>query len=242
MNSPATYSNLYIFDTPEHLATAAALQFLDYAQDVSAKRGRCSVALAGGRTPKRVYELLASDQFRDGIDWSRVHLFFGDERAVPADHPESNYRMAVESLISKVAIPAENVRRILGEIEADESALAYENELRGYFAGLEWPCFDLVLLGMGTDGHVASLFPQTEAMEEGNRWVVATTNPQGQNRISLTIPAINHAARVMFLVTGSEKSATLARVLNRAAPDRLPAQLIQGSVEWFVDRAAASLL
>ncbi len=242
MDSTATHKNLYVFDTPEQLALATAHQFLEYARVVSAKLGWFSVALAGGRTPKRVYELLASDEFRGGVDWSKVHLFFGDERAVPPGDLESNFRMAVESLISKVPIPAGNVRRILGETEVAESALAYERELRAYFAGLSWPGFDLVLLGMGTDGHVASLFPDSEALEEGNRWVVATRNTQGQNRISLTIPAINHAARIMFLVTGSEKAATLARVLNDTAPDQLPAQLIHGSVEWFVDRAAASLL
>ena len=242
MFSLAAHKNLYIFDTPEHLAIAAALQFIEYAQDAAENGGRFSVALAGGKTPKRLYELLASDEFRDGVDWSRVHLFFGDERAVPPDHPESNYRMVVESLISKVSIPEENVSRILGEIEVEESALAYERKLRAYFAGLSWPRFDLVLLGMGNDGHVASLFPNSEVLEEGNRWVVATRNPHGQNRISLTIPAINHAARVLFLVTGSEKAATLARVVKNTAPDRLPAQLIQGSAEWFVDRAAASLL
>lgn len=242
MDSPAFHQNLYVFETPEQLAIAASRQFLEYAQEVLAKRGRFSVALAGGRTPKRVYQLLASDQFSGGVDWPKVHLFFGDERAVPPDHSESNYRVALETLILNVPIPAENVRRILGEIEVEEGAVAYEKELRAYFAGLAWPSFDLVWLGVGTDGHVASLFPGSEALEEENRWVVATRNLQGQKRISLTIPAINHAARVIFLVTGSEKAATLARVLNNTAPDRLPAQLIHGSVDWFVDRAAASLL
>lgn len=242
MDYAPRYKNLYVFDTPEQLALAAAHQFMEYANEVLAQRGRFSVALAGGKTPKRVYELLASGQSRDRVDWSKVHVFFGDERAVPPDHPESNYGMAVESLISKVPIPAENVRRIIGEIEVGESAVVYEKELRAFFADFSWPCFDLVLLGMGTDGHVASLFPDSAALEEGNRWVVATTNPLGGNRISLTIPAINHAARVKFLVTGSEKGVTLARALKSTGPDRLPAQLVHGAVEWFVDRAAASLL
>jgi 6-phosphogluconolactonase len=155
--------------------------------------------------------------------------------------------MVYETLISQVPIPAKNVHRIIGEGRPEESARVYENQLRTFFAGMSWPRFDLVLLGMGVDGHTASLFPGSEALSENAKWVVAT-QPQGaeHDRITLTVPVFNHAAQVMFLVTGAGKAERLAQVL-KAEPGRqpLPAQAIQpldGSVEWLVDSAAASLL
>jgi 6-phosphogluconolactonase len=176
-----------------------------------------------------------------------VHLFFGDERCVPPDHPDSNYAMAYETLISQVPIPAKNVHRIIGEGNPAENATAYENQLRIFFAGLSWPRFDLVLLGMGDDGHTASLFPGSEELNEKSKWVVATRMERlSQDRITLTVPVFNHAARVMCLVTGAGKAERLAQVLHpQPGSESLPAQAIQpfeGSLEWLVDDAAASLL
>lgn len=233
--------SISVFDNAEQLAIAAAERFVEEAS----RSNRFSVALAGGRTPKRVYELLASDQFKNQIGWSRIHLFFGDERCVPPNHADSNYRMVYDALISRVKIPTGNIRRIPGEGEPVESAVAYENELHGFFPGLAWPRFDLVFLGMGDDGHTASLFPNSESLEETSRWVVATRAEQPpHDRITLTLPVFNHAAHVIFLVQGKEKAQRLAEVL-RHAQTPLPVQLIkpfEGRLEWLIDRAAASCL
>lgn len=240
-------TNVFIFDTAEQLATAAAERFVGYAREAMIGHGLFTVALSGGNTPRRVYELLATDPFKSSIDWATVHLFFGDERCVPPDHPDSNYGMVYEALISRVAIPAKNVQRIMGEGDPDENAQAYERELKSFFAGLSWPRFDLALLGMGEDGHTASLFPGTDATRETSKWVVAVYVERLKTfRITLTAPVFNHAAHVMFLVAGKEKAKRLAEVLHgNAENDETPAQKIQpvnGSLEWLVDKAAASLL
>lgn len=240
-------ANVLVFETSEQLAAAAAERFVECAAPLHGEPDRFSVALAGGRTPKRVYELLATERFKNRVHWTQVHLFFGDERAVPPTHPDSNYAMVYETLISKVPIPATNVHRIIGEGDANASAAAYENQLRSFFAGLAWPRFDLVLLGMGEDGHTASLFPDAEALEEKDRWVVATKNGQtGQQRLTLTVPVFTHAAQILFLVTGKEKAQRLAEVLRpQFGLELLPAQTINpsdGKLEWFVDAAAASCL
>lgn len=243
-------ADVVIFETPEQLALAAAERFVEYAHARPEEHGRFSVALAGGRTPRRVYELLATEKVSNRIDWARVFLFFGDERCVASTHEDSNYAMVYESLISRVGIPAGNVYRIMGEADPEESARTYENQLRTFFVASDWPSFDLVFLGMGEDGHTASLFPSAESLSESSRWVVPTRNPDGQNRITLTLPALNQAAHLIFLVTGTEKAERLAEVGPGQSQHhtRLPAQLIQpvdktgGTLEWFVDRAAAALL
>jgi len=239
-------SNLFVFDTPEQLALAAVERFVDYSNALRETEG-FSVALAGGNTPRQVYELLATERFKNRVEWSQVHLFFGDERCVPPEHPDSNYAMAYEALISRVPIPAKNVHRIPGESNPNEGALEYENELRAFFAGLAWPRFDLVLLGMGEDGHTASLFPDSAALKEMSRWVVATRNEQSrQERITLTVPVFNHARRIMVLVTGKKKAQRLKEVLRRQpGSEQLPVQAItpiNGMLEWLVDADAASLL
>ena len=240
-------SNVSVFDTPEQLAIAAAERFVEYEYGFHGELDRFSVALAGGNTPRRVYELLATERFAQRVAWAQVDLFFGDERCVPSDHADSNYAMAYETLISKVPIPAKNVHRIIGEGNPGESARLYENHLRTFFASASWPRFDLVLLGMGEDGHTASLFPGSDALDEKSRWVVATMRDgSGQGRITLTVPVFNHAARMIFLVAGAGKAERLALVLRRQPTSNpLPAQLIRpvdGSLEWLVDGAAASLL
>lgn len=263
MKPRETQPKAFVFDTPEQVALAAAERFVECSGDAVGSRGVFSVALAGGNTPRRVYELLASERFKDRVEWSRVHLFFGDERAVPPDHPDSNYKMAYESLISRVPIPAASVHRIVGEGNSKESARSYEEQLKEFFAGRErtpersWPRFNLVFLGMGEDGHTASLFPGSEALSQKSSWVVATGSERsGQERITLTLPVLNHAARLVFVVTGKEKAQRLREVLRPepvrgaqlevvSGQDVVPAQMVQpvdGSLEWLVDRAAASLL
>jgi 6-phosphogluconolactonase len=263
--------NVFVFETPELLAVAAAERVAAYEQtfyangagegarapvtqgvrapiSASADQERFSLVLAGGNTPRRVYELLASESFRERVAWDRVDIFFGDERCVPPDHPDSNYLMAYQALLSQVPISAEQVRRIPGEAEAEESARLYEGELRKYFVNAMWPRFALVLLGMGTDGHTASLFPGSAALNEAEKWVApARASQPPHERVTLTLPVFNQAAHVLFLVSGINKAERLAQVL-KGGPKKtepLPAQLVQparGSVEWLVDRAAASLL
>jgi 6-phosphogluconolactonase len=239
--------NISVFDTPEQVAVAAAERFVECADELHRGLARFSVALAGGNTPRRVYELLATDRFKNRVEWSQVYLFFGDERCVPPEHADSNYRMAFESLISHVPIPALNVYRIVGEGDPEKNARAYERQLRAFFGGLTSPRFDLVLLGMGDDGHTASLFPDSSASQESSRWVVSTRNEQsGQDRITLTVPVFNQARQVTFLVTGKNKAQRLKEVL-RPEPEskELPVQAIapiDGMLEWLVDSEAASLL
>ena len=236
-----------VFDDAEAVARAAAELFARLAREAVAERGAFSVALSGGTTPRRVYELLASDEYRERVTWAAVHVFFGDERTVPPDHAESNYRMASEALLSRVPVPAENVHRIEGLGDASANASDYESVMRGFFGDADWPRFDLVFLGMGDDGHTASLFPNTSALEESRAWVAPNwVEKLGAWRITLTASAINAARHVIFLVTGASKAERLSEVLNGAHDaSRLPSQRIRprdGALEWYVDRAASAKL
>ena len=201
------------------------------------------MVLAGGSTPKAAYEILARD-YAEAIDWGRVHAFFGDERTVPPDHEDSNYRMAREALLDHV--PVGGVHRIRGELPPDEAAASYEGELRAFFEGEDPPRFDLILLGLGEDGHTASLFPETSALEVTDRLVVA--NPVlklDTTRITLTAPVLNAAHDVSFLVAGGGKAEALKEVIEGDAdPRAYPAKLVgpPGGLTWMVDRAAASML
>ncbi|MGB7921839.1 MAG: 6-phosphogluconolactonase [Pyrinomonadaceae bacterium] len=248
MEEAGTTPNILVFDDADAVARAAATRFVEIAQAAIAERGRFSVALSGGSTPRRAYELLATDERRDSISWTNVHLFFGDERCVPPDDPQSNYRMACEAMISRLPIPSENTHRMRCEEDAEAGARLYEQELRSFFDGAAaWPRFDLVLLGMGDDGHTASLFPGTPALAQQQAWVVANrVEKLNTFRLTLTAPAINHAAHILFMVTGAGKAERLAEVIYGPRDhQRLPAQLIQpvhGSLTWLLDRAAASLL
>ena len=247
MHTPETSSHVRIFDDVGNVAEAAANGFIAVAREAIAERGRFTVALAGGSTPKRAYELLAGEDYKSQIDWLKVHVFFGDERSVPPDDAESNYRMANEALLARVALPQENIHRINGVGDAVANARLYEDEIRTYFNDAMRPRLDLVLLGMGEDGHTASLFPGTEALNEREAWVAANWVAKfGTYRITLTAPAINHAAHIVFLVTGESKTERLREVLEgEHDPVRLPAQLIKpvdGSLEWFIDKAASTRL
>ena len=236
-----------VFDDAEAVARAAASRVAELARESVEARGLFTLALSGGNTPRRVYELLASEEFRGLVDWPNVHVFFGDERAVAPDHAESNYRMANEALLSRVPVPEKNVHRIEGVGDAASNASDYESDMRGLFGEAEWPRLDLVMLGMGEDGHTASLFPGTAALEERRAWVAANwVGKLGAWRVTLTAPAINAAGHVLFLAAGAGKAERLREVLKgERDTSRLPSQLIRprdGTLDWFVDRAAASKL
>src|SRR5687768_4014525 len=238
---------LRVFDTAEQVADAAARQFIELANSATTNRGRFAVALAGGNTPRRMYDLLAEDQLRNRVDWAAVHLFFGDERCVPRDHPDSNYRMVREALISRVDVPDANVYPINGDAEPATNAALYETNLREFFPEALAPVFDMVLLGLGEDGHTASLFPETSALRVTDKWVVANwVEKLAAYRITLTPAAINGAAQVTFLVTGANKAAAVRAVLEGPfQPENLPAQLIKpetGILTWLLDSQAASKL
>ena len=199
--------------------------------------------LAGGSTPESTYQILARE-YSDRIDWSKVYVFFGDERTVPPHHEDSNLKMASELLLDHV--PVGNVHRIRGELPPDEAAETYEEELRTFFRTEDVPRFDLILLGLGADGHTASLFPETSAIEVHDRWVVANPVPRlDTTRITLTIPVIDVARAVIFLVEGEDKAEALREILEGDAdPRAYPAKLVQppGGPKWMVDQSAASLL
>jgi 6-phosphogluconolactonase len=236
--------NLLVHETPDELARAAAREFVARAEGAINALGRFAVVLAGGSTPEASYEVLARD-YPGELDWGRVHVFFGDERTVPPDHEDSNYRMAHEALFSRV--PVGSVHRMRGELPPAEAAATYEEELRGFFGPEGVPAFDLILLGLGEDGHTASLFPETSALDVTDRWVVA--NPVLRletTRLTLTVPAINAAKAVTFLVAGEDKAEALKEILEGGAdPRAYPAKFVRlegGDLTWMVDRAAASLL
>jgi 6-phosphogluconolactonase len=243
---PSTRS-IDVLPTAVDLFHAAAEEFIRAARTAIGAQGRFSVALSGGSTPKSLYSLLASN-YAD-FAWNRVFLFFGDERHVPPTDPESNYRMVKESLLSKIAIPADNVFRVPAENpDADAAAADYEAQLRSFFELKpgEFPRFDLVLLGMGPDGHTASLFPGSAALDERSRLVVANWVAQfNTHRITLTFPVLNRAAEVMFLASGPDKADMLHQVLEVKMTPPLPAQRIEptdGKLLWMLDEAAAAKL
>ncbi len=236
--------------TPEAVAREAARRFALHAAAAIQQRGRFAVALSGGSTPKRLYELLAEDPYRDQVDWDYVHFFWGDERFVPFTNPASNYHMTEVALLNALELTNGNIHRVQTELEsADAAAAAYEQEIVRFF-GLskgELPKFDLILLGLGTNGHTASLFPYSNALREKDKLVTAEyIDEVKQSRVTLTLPVLNAARETTFLVTGVEKADVLKEVLiGPVDTDRLPAQLVHpnpGSVTWLVDKAASAAL
>ncbi len=249
---PRSLTGFEVLPTADALMHAAAELWVSAAASAIAASGRFAVALSGGATPRGLYRLLADDPYASGVDWSCVHVFFGDERCVPPDDPASNYRMAREALLARVPIKEEAVHRIRGEDEPAAAAAAYERDLRAAFATPDGPPrlspgsrFDLVMLGLGEDGHTASLFPGTAALRESARWVVAV-HPAGlpTARVTLTPAVINAASDVVFLVSGRARAATLRRVREGPRqPAALPAQIIApraGRLRWLVDAGAAA--
>jgi 6-phosphogluconolactonase len=246
---------LTTYPDPESLTQGAAEQFISLYDAACAERGAFIVALAGGSTPRALYKVLATEPWASRIDWAKVYLFWGDERCVSPDHPDSNYRMVRETLLSRVQIPPGNVFRIRGDRDPNFAASTYEATLREFFArraGHSKPQeaqarFDLVLLGMGSDGHTASIFPDTPALHEQNHWVVAHyVEKLGAWRITMTPVCINAARNIRFFVAGADKASRLKQVLyGPYQPDTMPAQAIKpqdGTLVWLVDKAAASYL
>ena len=242
---------IHIVADTEELSRVAAAKFVRRAKDAVQAKGTFTVALSGGSTPKSLYILLADDAaLRAVVPWDKVHFFWGDERHVPPDHPDSNYRMEHEAMLSKVPVPPTNVHRIKSEHpEASQAADEYDQLLREFFglAAEQFPQFDLVLLGLGPDGHTASLFPGTAALHEQTRLVVANwVEKFNTDRITLTPPVLNNAACIIFLVGGEDKAETLQAVLQGEKQlERFPAQLISpthGTLLWLVDRPGTRLL
>jgi 6-phosphogluconolactonase len=226
------------------LMRAAAEHVVEVAARAVARRQRCALALSGGSTPAALYDLLATGAFASRIDWSRLEVFWGDERCVPPDHEQSNYRMARERLLAKVPVPEANVHRIRGEEDPKLAAVAYEELLRRRLGPAG---FDLVLLGMGDNGHTASIFPGLSAVTEPSRWVLAQyVEVVGMWRVTLTPAVINSADHVTFLVAGAEKAERLRQVLEGAEQvEVLPSQAIRparGALRWLVDAPAAARL
>lgn len=237
------------YPDPEAVSRAAAHDFVGLARAAIAERGRFCVALSGGSTPRRMYEILSEAPRWAELPWERVEFFWGDERAVPPDHPDSNFGAAAASLLRKLAIPEERIHRIQGELpDVHEAARRYQAELARVFdapSDGRPPIFDLVLLGMGPDGHTASLFPYSQPLTERRRWVVGHHVARlGKARITLTPPILNRAAEVRLLVTGADKAGVLKEVLaGPRDPERLPVQLVTpelGRLVWLLDRDAGS--
>lgn len=240
------------FADAEAVSRAAAEEFAHRSVEAVAARGRFTVALSGGSTPSRMYQLLAAPPLREAVDWSKVLVFWGDERAVPPDHPDSNYRAAHAELLARVPVPERQIIRMEGERpDAGAAASDYQAAVAGALGVSPDgppPSLDLVLLGMGPDGHTASLFPGNEAVAEINRWVVPVRGAPKPppDRLTMTAPLLNAAREVLFLVAGADKADRLAEVFDGPRnPRRLPAQLIrpaQGALVWYVDRAATAKL
>ncbi len=242
-----------VFQDSAALTHAAAERVAAHAREATTLRGRFDWVLAGGRTPRPLYSLLGTEPYRSRLDWQRVHFFWSDERCVPPEHPNSNYRMVKEGLLDLVPLPTENVHRMRGEDEPEAAADTYTDLLRTVRTNQAGtPRFDLILLGMGSDGHTASLFPGAAALRETTRWVVPSyVEKLASFRLTLTAPVINAAAHVLFLVQGADKSARVAEVLggpsheNADDQETLPVRFIHpedGDVRWLLDADAASLL
>jgi len=235
-----------IFPDVESLSRAAAQGLMDRINATAEGGGRFYLALAGGNTPRVLYRVLAAD-YRHEIPWEQVHVFWGDERYVPYDDPHSNYRMARETLLDHVPIPAKNIHPMPTDYtEPEDAARANERTLKNFFTGL-WPRFNVVLLGLGSDGHTASLFPGSSALEEKERWVVAAKGPaEPRQRLTLTLPVLTHSDQIYFLVAGPDKAEALCRALaDTPDPRNCPAagvRLGHASVVWWADCAAATLV
>jgi 6-phosphogluconolactonase len=242
---------IHILPDAAAIARRAAQEILRSATSAVAERGSFTLVLAGGSTPKTLYQLLVDDAaLRVQLPWDKMVLLFGDERHVPPDHPDSNFRMATDTMISKAPLKPEQVLRIKGEYpDADRAAHEYEQGLRTRFKLREGqlPRFDVVLLGMGNEGHTLSLFPGTKALHPDHRLVVRNwVGKLYTERITMTAPVVNNAAQIIFMVTGADKAPALKAVLEGPCePEQLPSQLIQprnGKLQWFVDTAAGGML
>jgi 6-phosphogluconolactonase len=244
---PGKLKGFYIYETPEALFRSASRVFLELCNEEITRKGFFTVVLSGGSTPLGLYRMLVSDEFRELVPWKDVFFFWGDERCVAPDSPESNYGAAYRTFLSKAAVPAENVHRMRGEGPPEEAAREYEAEIRGFFRDKgegEMPVFDFILFGLGSDGHTLSLFPGSPALSEDKRLVVDVyVEELGAWRLTMTLPLVNNARAGAFLVTGIGKAGIIEEMMQGEAAERYPAQMIKpdsGNLIWFVDREAAS--
>lgn len=241
-------SSIVLCEDIAGISAKAADIFIRSAKNAIKERGVFTVSLAGGSTPAALYRLLATTPCSSEIEWGKTHLFWGDERCVPHDHKDSNYRMVREALIDSINIPSSNIHPVRGEM-GEAAAENYEKELKGFFGVEEgiFPAFDLILLGMGDDGHTASLFPETEILKEEKAWVGAVYVEKFKSvRATLTVPVLNNAREIVFLVSGGGKSSMLKTVLEGDyRPDKYPSQFLRGAkgkTTWLVDKAAAAAI
>lgn len=242
-------SDVAVYADQEALFEAAAERLSQIASSAVAARGRFFIALSGGNTPRAFYLLLSQSPWRARVPWAKAEVFFGDERCLPPQHPDSNFHIACKAMIEPLSLPQENVHRMLGELDPHAAAAAYQQEIVNAFSNAAnmLPRFDLVLLGLGADGHTASLFPGSDALQENEKLVVANyVDKLKAYRLTLTLPVLNNARHIMFLVVGENKSSIANELFVR--PNRsikYPAELIRptdGTIIWFLDRAAASKL
>jgi len=232
-------NDLKIFETKEDLINNLAEEFVKM---VSSSKGKINVALAGGGTPKPFYERLATSTISSNINWNKVHFFWGDERCVPPDDSESNFGMVKSALFDKIEIPDQNIHRVKCEKTPPKAAKKYEIEIINNLSGDSYPKFDWVFLGLGGDGHTASLFPESENLDNDEDICVIATHPESaQKRISLSLPVLNSAKRVSFLVTGQKKKDILEKVVSSSEKKEYPATFIKpvGKLEVYADKAAA---
>ncbi len=245
--NPGHDSAVRIFPDLEELSQAAARYLVSHSRKATAARGKFTVALSGGSSPKRLYSLLATGPYVAQINWSGAHFFWADERCVPPDHEESNFRLAHDAFLAKVLLPKENTHRIAGEEDPERAASEYEQHLRTFFDDARsFPLFDLILLGVGEDGHTASLFPGAATLRERVRIAVPVySDAPKPNRVTLTLPVLNHASHILFLVSGRGKAKVLHEIFEDGNPKQYPAGMVRpvnGTVTWMIDRDAASLL
>ena len=235
-----------IAQTDEEWVDTAVSNIISQASEAIKKSGFYTLVLSGGNTPRPIYRALASSHDQSVLDWRKIFIFWGDERCVPPTNPESNYLMAKTALLDLVPIPAKNIFRIRGELQPEEAAQDYEKNIDRFFNTKE-KRFDTTLLGLGEDGHTASLFPNTKGLQETTLWVVPNMNPHtNTNRITLTFPALNSSRNIIFLVKGAEKAEVIADIIkNPNTPPQYPAKNITGkeiAPHWIIDKAAANNL
>ncbi len=238
--------NIHAYPNKEKLVAATTERIADCMEQAIQKNGLCNMALSGGKTPGGIFSLLASNPYRDRLDWSRLHIFWGDERMVPPEHQDSNFRLVRETLLDHIKMPDENVHRMRGEIAPEEAAAEYAELLHDHFKDSP-PCFDLMLLGLGEDGHTASLFPETDAVEECEKHAVAVFVPKLDAwRVTLTLPVLNAARKILFLVSGKSKSKMVQRIMSNKQPAKeIPATMVNpqnGEIHWMMDSEAMVLI
>jgi len=234
-------SNIKVFETPDGLSRNAAVDLVNMLNEYIKKKGTCTIVLSGGNTPIKIYWYIA-ENFTEKVDWTKVYFFWGDERCVPPDDDDSNFKSANLNLLTKIGIPGRNIFRIKGELSPKQAADEYEEELKKFFLGQRLPSFDVVLLGIGSEGHTASLFPGSKAMKENNRWVIEDYIQKLKSwRITLTVHVLNNSRDIVFIAGGKNKSNIINKILKNRDPE-LPASMIKpttGRVSFYLDKDAA---